>query len=239
MCEFKPHEKFDDPDYQCRHPARQDGLCIFHLLKPTEEQKQAMAQEARTAAEAIEREFHQAFSKLLEDAEKNPEVEVCDFSYFRFPSIYLGERRFAKPLGLRGATFSGVAGFQRATFSGEANFQRATFSGEAHFWGATFSRGVGFWQATFSGEVDFREAIFREKASFWESTFSGKASFRGETFTDVCLFTSVTLNEKAEVVFEEAFFGKANLRQASFLDTNLERIHFRDMEWPRKGRRQG
>jgi hypothetical protein len=46
-------------------------------------------------------------------------------------------------------------------------------------------------------------------------------------------FTRVTLDEKAEVVFE-----KANLRQTSFLDTNLERIHFRDMEWPRKARRQ-
>jgi hypothetical protein len=28
------------------------------------------------------------------------------------------------------------------------------------------------------------------------------------------------------------------LTQASFLDTNLERIHFRDVKWPRKGRRQ-
>src|SRR5918992_890930 len=189
MCEFKPHEKFDDPDYQCRHPARQDGLCIFHLLKPTEEQKQAMAQEARTAAEAIEREFHQAFSKLLEDAEKNPEVEVCDFSYFRFPSIYLGERWFAKPLGLRGATFSG-----------EVDFWGATFSGEAYFQGATFS---------------------------------GAANFRGETFKGECRFMEVTLDEKARVVFE-----KANLKQASFLDTNLEQIHFRDVEWPSKGRRQ-
>ena len=31
---------------------------------------------------------------------------------------------------------------------------------------------------------------------------------------------------------------KANLEQASFLDTNLEQIHFRDVEWPRKGRRK-
>jgi uncharacterized protein YjbI with pentapeptide repeats len=182
MCEFKPHEKFDDPDYQCRHPARQDGLCIFHLLKPTEEQKQAMAQEARTAAEAIEREFHQAFSKLLEDAEKNPEVEVCDFSYFRFPSIYLGERRFAKPLGLRGATFSGVAGFQRATFSGEANFQRATFSGEAHFWGATFSGEANFWEATFNGRANFGVAIFGGETHFYSATFSGEADFREANF---------------------------------------------------------
>jgi hypothetical protein len=43
----------------------------------------------------------------------------------------------------------------------------------------------------------------------------------------------VTLDEKARVVFE-----KANLTQASFLDTNLERIHFRDVKWPRKGRRR-
>jgi uncharacterized protein YjbI with pentapeptide repeats len=276
MCEFKPHEKFDDLDYQCRHPARQDGLCIFHLLKPTEEQKQAMTQEARMAAEAIKREFHQAFSKLLEDEEKNPEVEVCDFSYFRFPSIDLSGRRFAKPLRLRGTTFSGVAGFKRATFSGEANFQRATFSGEAYFWGVTFSRVSSlevarFEFATFSGEAYFQGATFSEQAyfqgatfsgeayfqgatfsgaayfsgaefwhitfggeaHFWGATFSGAASFRGETFKGECRFVEVTLDEKARVVFD-----RANLRQASFLGTNLERIHFRDVEWPSKGRRQ-
>jgi hypothetical protein len=61
------------------------------------------------------------------------------------------------------------------------------------------------------------------------------ASFKGETFKGECLFMRVTLDEKAEVVFE-----KTNLRQASFLDTNLERIHFRGAEWPRtrKGGRQ-
>jgi hypothetical protein len=80
LCGFKPPDEFDDSDYQCRHPLRQDGLCIFHLFKPTEEQKQAMAQEARTAAEAIEEEFRQAFSKLLEDEEK--EAEACDFRIF-------------------------------------------------------------------------------------------------------------------------------------------------------------
>jgi hypothetical protein len=43
----------------------------------------------------------------------------------------------------------------------------------------------------------------------------------------------VTLDEKAEVGFE-----KANLTQASFLDTNLERIHFREVDWYHKGRRK-
>jgi uncharacterized protein YjbI with pentapeptide repeats len=357
MCEFKPPEKSDDPDYQCRHPARQDGLCIFHLLKTTEEQKQAMAQEARTIAEATEKEFRQAFSKLLEDEEKNLEADVCDFRYFRFPAIDLSGRRFAKPLLLTEATFSGEANFKEVTFSGVANFERATFSelayfrdvtfkGAACFWGATFSELAYFWGATFSGEArfegatfrregmayferatfsgvanfggatfngeaDFVFAIFREvasfvyatfsgvanfggaafngeadsgmahvvavpkhrlpgrvsfvsiplgvvasfrgatfsgvanfggaafngAASFEEATFSGAASFRGETFKDVCDFISVTLDEKSDeksrVVFE-----KANLEQASFLDTNLERIHFSDVKWPRKGRRK-
>src|SRR5918992_2851831 len=172
MCEFKPPEEFHDPDYQCRHPARQDGLCLFHLFKPTEEQKQAMAQEARTAAEAIEREFRQAFSKLLEDEEENPEVEVCDFSYFRFPSIDLSGRRFAKPLRLRGTTFSGAANFWRTTFSGAANFWDTTFSGEANFQRATFSGAANFGGATFSGE-----------AYFWDTTFSGETSFHGAIFS--------------------------------------------------------
>jgi uncharacterized protein YjbI with pentapeptide repeats len=357
LCGFKPPEEFGDPDYQCRHPARQDGLCLFHLFKPTEEQK-----EARTAAEAIEEEFHQAFSKFLEDEERNPEADICDFRYFRFPAIDLSQRRFAKPLGLTGATFSGEAnflkaafsegttfngeaddfgnaGFHAATFSGRANFRGATFGGvadfrdatfsgganfveaifsggatfsaatfsgyagfsgaifsegatfsgaafseEANFGGAAFSWGADFFDATFSeeayfrgatfseeadfveadfsavvfsGKANFGEAIFSGKASFRETTFSGEASFRwgttfsgeadfreaifsgkaafpGETFQDVCLFTGVALDEKAEVVFKE----KANLTQASFLDTNLERIHFRDVKWPHKDSRQ-
>jgi hypothetical protein len=169
LCGFKPPGNFFDLDYQCRHPARQDGLCLFHLFKLTEEQ-------------AIEEEFRQAFSKLLEDEEKNPETAVYDFRYFRFPAIDLSGRRFAKPLRLTGATFSGAAQFRGATFS-------------------------------------------------------GAASFRGETFKGECIFVGVTLDEKARVVFEKAD-EKANLRQTSFLDTNLERIHFRDVEWPRKGRRQ-
>jgi hypothetical protein len=218
LCGFKSPEHiryFGDPDYQCRHPARQDGLCLFHLLKPTEEQKQAMAHEACTAAEAIEEELRQAFSKLLEDEEKNPEVKVHDFRFFRFPAIDLSRSRFAKPLRLAEAIFSGEADFGRATFSGRADFGMATFSGRADFGRATFSGGAKFGRATFSGETDFR----------------------GETFRGVCLFTEVTLDEKAEVIFEKAN-SKANLTQASFLDTNLERIHFRDVDWPRKGRRQ-
>ena len=207
MCEFKPHEKFDDPDYQCRHPARQDGLCIFHLLKPTEEQKQAMAQEARTAAEAIEREFRQAFSKLLEDEEENPETEACDFRYFRFPTIYLSKRRFAKPLRLQGATFSGKADFWEAIFSGRADFGDATFkrvsfwevtfSVGANFVGATFKR-VSFYGATFSGKAHFVGATFKH-VSFYGATFSGKATFQGETFKGVCLFMRVTLDERLEL----------------------------------------
>jgi uncharacterized protein YjbI with pentapeptide repeats len=284
LCGFKSPEHiryFGDPDYQCRHPARQDGLCLFHLLKPTEEQKQAMAHEACTAAEAIEEEFRQAFSKLLEDEEKNPEVKVHDFRFFHFPAIDLSRSRFAKPLRLAEAIFSGEADFGRATFSGRADFGMATFSGradfgmatfsgradfgmatfseEASFWVAAFSGRADFGRATFSGRADFGMATFSEEASFWMATFSGRADFgmatfsggakfgratfsgetdfRGETFRGVCLFTEVTLDEKAEVIFEKAN-SKANLTQASFLDTNLERIHFRDVDWPRKGRRQ-
>ena len=59
-----------------------------------------MAQEVRAAAETIEEEFREAFLKLLEDEEKNPEAAVCDFRYFRFPAIDLSVRFFigAHPL---------------------------------------------------------------------------------------------------------------------------------------------
>ena len=99
--------------------------------------------------------------------------------------------------------------------------------------GAIFSGVAGFQGATFDGTVFFGAATFSGEAYFSGATFSGAASFRGETFKGECRFMEVTLDEKARVVFE-----KANLKQASFLDTNLEQIHFRDVEWPSKGRRQ-
>jgi uncharacterized protein YjbI with pentapeptide repeats len=154
-----------------------------------------------------------------------------------------------------GATFGGKADFRRATFSGKATFLDTIFSGKADFWGATFGGGVSFietafsgWAGfngvtfsggttfTFSGEGDysyFSEATFGGEADFRGATFSGGVSFRETTFKGICYFTRVTLDEKAEIVFENA-----NLRQTSFLDTNLERIYFRDVEWTRKGRRQ-
>ncbi len=283
------------PHYQCRHPARQDGLCIFHLFKPTEEQKQVMAQEARAAAETIEEEFREAFLKLLEDEENNPETKACDFRYFRFPAIDLRGRQFTKPLKIHGtfsgeaifldaafseevnfvffdggATFGGAtfskrvdftlsnfsrqahfwgttfsgearfwgahfsekANFQNATFNGEADFGDATFNGEADFQRATFSKRVDFTLSNFSKKANFRGAIFSKKANFRGAIFSEKVNFRGETFKGACDFIGLTLDEKARVVFE-----KANLKQTSFLDTNLEQIHFRDVKWLRKGRR--
>jgi uncharacterized protein YjbI with pentapeptide repeats len=265
-CKFKPSNEFSDPDYKCSHPIERDGLCIFHLPKPTEEQKQVMTHEARMAAEAIEEEFRQAFSKLLEEEEKNPEAKVCEYLYFQFPAICLSERDFKKPLNLSGATFSGEVNFCRANFSEWTNFWKATFKGKADFGQAFFNEWVGFCEITFKGEVDFCGVTFKSWAGFWGTTFSGEADFRvanfigradfrganfsmeadfgraifqeqarfvGKIFESRCNFWEVELDEKAKVLFE-----KANFSQASFLDTNLEQVHFRDVQWPRKGRRQ-
>jgi hypothetical protein len=202
LCEFKPPKNFGDPNYQCRHPARQDGLCIFHLFKHTEEQKQAMAQEARRTAGMIEEEFCQAFSKLLEDEEENPEADVCDFSYFRFPSIDLSRLRFAKPLLLERATFNGEAGFGGAAFSGGT-----TFNGEAGGFG-----NAGFHGAVFNGGLTFMEPSSVERPTLGKPSSTGGLTFMEPSSTGRLAFMEPSSVERPTLgkppSVERPAFGK-------------------------------
>jgi uncharacterized protein YjbI with pentapeptide repeats len=156
--------------------------------------------------------------------------------------------------------FGADTSFDEATFKNEADFEKARFSESASFHKASFQSGANFAQSQFEGGVDFNAAIFGgatdfslahlaketsfSKVQFGEGTqfnstiIPDKISFDGASLADnfrfspFCLpdaeFTSLTLPRVGNVTFE-----KVDLSKASFLDTNLELITFRDVKWAR------
>ncbi len=130
-----------------------------------------------------------------------------------------------------GARFQDKAAF-RATFQGPASFLAATFQGEADFVAATFQGEAGFHAATFGGEANFGWATFQGEASFGWATFEGEVRFRGEG--EVRLFSSeaeadfrnARFGQPEKVVFQHVFLGRAR-----FLDTDVRRVDFTDVQW--------
>ncbi len=190
----------------------------------------------------------------------------ADFSYTkfsgeaRFPGTLFSDKTTVA--NFFRATFSEKATFTVAKFFSEANFTDATFSGETGFVGAKFYDVADFFGAIFSGKADtaiFGGAKFFGKADFRYTTFSAKANFSWATFSAVVDFRLATFEKEAIFQGDEdsdkrCFYGncdftllkvskgarvefqKVNLSKASFLDTDLEQLTFRDVEWhdPRK-----
>ena len=238
----------------CSRAAESNGLCIFHIPKPTSEEKQQMSPYERRNAEQIDETFRARFSTLLEHLERNsrfeeehgavqkPPVEEYKFVGFSFPSINLKNTKYSKPVYFIAATFSGEANFSSAKFRGEANFYGATFIGKADFYRATFIGKAGFLNATFIGKADFYGAIFIGKANFSNATFSGQAAFLSATFGGETYFSTDPNTPSFEhechfqwlIVRKDAHveFMNVNLSKATFLDTDLELISFKDVKWP-------
>jgi uncharacterized protein YjbI with pentapeptide repeats len=147
----------------------------------------------------------------------------------------------------RGADFTKInfhdANFTSATFIGGAEFNSAIFDKGAKFGDATFQQKVGFVGAVFNQGVEFEGTIFEHIADFSGATFSGKVRFIGwhenrdiwgledlkRGFHDECRFRRVTLEKDVEVIFENTDLGKA-----SFTDSNVEHLIFRDVKWCRE-----
>ena len=207
----------------------------------------------------LEEKFRQKFIELLESVEKDSEIQECDFRGFCFPSIDLTDHTFPKAVSFRDSTFEAEADFSSSTFKAKANFISSTFKAKANFSSSTFEAEADFIGSTFEAEADFIDSTFEAEADFSSSTFKAEADFISSTFKAEAYFISSTF--KAEAYFQystfkaEADFGrsnflsecqftalrlekdaqitfdKVNLKKASFLDTNLESINFRDVDW--------
>jgi len=139
------------------------------------------------------------------------------------------------------AKFNGIASFTATTFSAMVYFMLATFSGVAHFVMAKFNGIASFNSVTFSGVANFSGAKFLERADFRWATFSGRTHFAGPEGSDrtgyifagaEVDFRQVVINSTDAVAFEQA-----DMTKCQFQGTDLRKIRFIGIEWPRKGRR--
>jgi hypothetical protein len=125
--------------------------------------------------------------------------------------------------------FSSLTKFEETEFRGNSLFLRTELQGE-----------VSFDSAQFIGTTDFTPTGFRDRVSFYRSAFGPNSvtlfdgQYMGhdsEMFSSVADFTRMRIAQPCEVRFR-----KVSLHQCKFLETDVTRIQFTDVQWPRKGR---
>ena len=144
--------------------------------------------------------------------------------------------RFSGTTYFSGSQFLGVTHFYLSNFLGMTDFSGSQFLGVTHFYlsnflgmtdfsGTRFSESVGFLETNFSQERDthFENTPFRERLRFRRTQFPKDDGPGKLIFRDVVM-------ERPE----EVFFEHVDLSRASFLRTNVSRIHFVDVKWPKK-----
>jgi len=125
------------------------------------------------------------------------------------------------------AEIDGKAVFDEATFSSLAHFTHSKFNGDASFVKVVFGSASSFSSSIFGALADFEETQFGVMSDFSKVTFLGRVRFQNSTFKEVS-FGALDLGKSSDVVFETL-----SLSSASFLDTDLQEIRFRDVRWYR------
>lgn len=114
------------------------------------------------------------------------------------------------------------------------DFRKFVFQGNAHFSGVKFN-----------GDVSFEEAKFRGGADFGGAKFGGSVDFRAAQFSSRTLFDYAFWDDDIKVIFTDVIvepldvitFRNTDLRTCRFLGTDLRKIEFTKVMWPRKGGR--
>jgi hypothetical protein len=152
------------------------------------------------------------------------EPKDYDFSEFVFPCA----------AEFSGVVFDGAVRFAGATFRGDADFTGVTFQRWADFAGATFLDEANFQEVTFHGEADFTATTFLRDTHFARATFEREAHFRGYEYNRVFSrqadsdFRSAGLHQSERMVFQHVFLGRTR-----FLEADLRKVDFTDVEWVR------
>ena len=144
-----------------------------------------------------------------------------------------------------GATFSAATRFTDAQFGGEADFAQAKFAGNTDFVGAKFNGLTSFDRAVFVN-VMFRftdflgelriGALFNGLAIFHATVFQRHTTrpdelseLRGTGRINVTVFDGARVGPEGEVRFiQPEGYG---IGLVSFLNADLERFNFQDVEW--------
>jgi uncharacterized protein YjbI with pentapeptide repeats len=135
--------------------------------------------------------------------------------------------RFAQPATFRETTFEQSANFLSSNFENGADFSSSAMGPGSDFTLARLAKGTDFSRVRFGEGAQFKSTIIPDRISFAEATLGHKFRFSPFCLADAD-FTSLDLPKDSDVTFE-----KVDLKRASFLDTNLELIAFRDVEWAR------
>ncbi|MDX6529158.1 MAG: hypothetical protein QOH41_1448 [Blastocatellia bacterium] len=144
----------------------------------------------------------------------------------KFKAVWFNYSEFAT-VNFFMAEIDGKAVFDHATFSNLAMFTHSKFNGDATFLKAVYDSASSFSSSIFSALADFEDTEFGAMSNFHKATFLGRVRFRNSIFKNVS-FAALDLGKDSDVVFETL-----SLAKASFLDTNLQEIRFRDVRWHR------
>lgn len=154
--------------------------------------------------------------------------DEADFLFTKFyaKSTFFGAKFFGKIFFDR-INFLGWTDFSYVEFSGTVFFRKAKFSGEAVFSNVTFDSSAKFVKCLFSDKVQFSNSILTEKA---------RITFDNENQDDVAFqkeadFIAMTTYEGAVL-----HFRKISIETCRFLETDLRKVQFSDVTWPRSRR---
>ncbi|HPQ44690.1 MAG TPA: pentapeptide repeat-containing protein [Syntrophales bacterium] len=144
------------------------------------------------------------------------------------------------------ARFNGHAYFVKTQFSGEGNFQNALFRKEARFEDTCFRSLVSFMNAHFNN-ANFNNARFNKEGGFMDAQFNGYSSFaflnvmkKGQIIFQDFAGTNTFLNQARFWYLNiegSLLFEGTDLSEVSFSDTQIQKIDFVNVKWPRSGLR--
>ena len=191
------------------------------------------------------------FQKELDKIFNDDKTNRYDFTKFIFPKedwSFQG-REFDKDSIFVETKFLGNANFHYARFS-NANFVDSEFSGNADFVGAQFCGKAYFTNVCFSGEVNFDIAQFCGEAYFYSTTFVDYTSFHmataksstllkfdGESINENLMWKKTTYFQSFKIEKEAVItFRKVSMRDVQLLESNISRMEFIDVDWPRTSR---
>jgi uncharacterized protein YjbI with pentapeptide repeats len=187
-------------------------------------------------------------------------AQDADFRWATFTQhADFDEATFTQDADFNLATFSKDAYFFEATFAQDADFNLATFAKDAHFYKATFAKDADFSGAAFAGSAGFSHAVFTGAAHFAPSAeeeeeakpceFKDSAFFQDARFQDYADFRGPVFgepgNSTARPVFslarferpERVTFYKTWLGQTLFVNCDVSKLSFSNVEWGRDGER--
>jgi hypothetical protein len=160
------------------------------------------------------------------------EGEATFLSEFR-RIAWFQDARFNQRADFLQARFQDQAIFPQANFQAEAWFLEAVFMDVANFIEASFAQNAVFSISFFEGIATFAGASFDSKVSFRNASFSKEGNFRtykNKCILNECDFRGLVLKKDSELIFDQV-----NLSRTHFVDTDLEKITFRSIDWRRKG----